>query len=34
VAQAFFAFVRDQRSLINALAERFAEPMPERQPYS
>lgn len=26
VAQAFFAFVRDQRSLINQLAERFAEP--------
>jgi DNA-binding transcriptional LysR family regulator len=28
VAQAFFAFVRDQRSLINALAERFAAPTP------
>jgi DNA-binding transcriptional LysR family regulator len=26
VAQAFFAFVRNQRSQINALAERFAEP--------
>ena len=26
VAQAFFAFVRDQRSLINQLAQRFAEP--------
>jgi len=26
VAQAFFAFVRDQRSLINALAKRFSEP--------
>jgi LysR family transcriptional regulator, putative pyruvate carboxylase regulator len=28
VAQAFFAFVRDQRSLINQLAERFAGPGP------
>ena len=26
VAQAFFAFVRDRRSQINALAQRFAEP--------
>ncbi len=34
VAQAFFAFVRDQRSQINALAERFAEPAPEPQPGS
>jgi LysR family transcriptional regulator, putative pyruvate carboxylase regulator len=30
VAQAFFAFVRDQRSQINALAERFAAPGPGR----
>jgi len=28
VAQAFFAFVRDQRSLINQLAQRFAGPGP------
>ena len=34
VAQAFFAFVRDQRSLINALAERFAAPAPACPPGS
>ena len=34
VAQAFFAFVRDQRSLINALAERFAAPAPACSPGS
>ena len=34
VAQAFFAFVRDQRSLINALAERFAAPAPAFSPGS
>lgn len=32
VAQAFFAFVRDQRSLINALGERFAAPVPASPP--
>ncbi|MHA6491861.1 LysR family transcriptional regulator [Pseudomonas borbori] len=32
VAQAFFAFVRDQRSLINTLAERFAEPVGDATP--
>ncbi len=31
VAQAFFAFVRDQRSQINALAERFAASTPASQ---
>ncbi len=34
VAQAFFAFVRDQRSLINTLAERFAAPTPDWPPGS
>jgi DNA-binding transcriptional LysR family regulator len=34
VAQAFFAFVREQRSLINALAERFDGPMPAYPPGS
>jgi DNA-binding transcriptional LysR family regulator len=34
VAQAFFAFVRGQRSLINALAERFDGPMPAYPPGS
>ena len=34
VAQAFFAFVRSQRSQINALAERFAAPAPGLPPGS
>ena len=34
VAQAFFAFVRSERSQINALAERFAGPGPESTPGS
>ncbi|MCY1554367.1 LysR substrate binding domain protein [compost metagenome] len=34
VAQAFFSFVRNQRSQINALAERFAALTPESSPGS